>query len=153
MKGILSLLLIIAVAFCAYWFLTKREPLTLENAQHEVAQGARKLGDAIDDLDTKKLKEELSRTGKIVRENSSRLGNAVKDASADARITSAIKMKLAADPDLSAVAISVNTTDGLVTLSGNVPSDEALSKAIRLALATEGVRRVESTLQVRPSQQ
>src|SRR6478609_7870589 len=117
MKGILSLILIAAIAFCAYWFLTKKEPLTLENAQHEVAQGARKLGNAIDDLDTKKLKEELARTGKIVRENSARIGNVLKDASADARITSAVKMKLAADPQLSALAISVNTTDGLVTLS------------------------------------
>ena len=150
MKGILSLVLLVALAFGAYWFFTKKEPLTLQNAQHEVAQGARKLGDAIDNLDTDKLKDELARTGRIVRENSARLGNTVKDASADARTTSAVKMKLAADPDLSALAISVNTTDGLVTLSGTVPSHEALSKAIRLALGTEGVQRVESTLQVRP---
>ena len=74
----------------------------------------------------------------------------MKDVTADARISTAIKGKLAADPDLSALAISVNSTQGVVTLSGTVPSHQALSKAIRLALETEGVHKVESTLQVSP---
>jgi osmotically-inducible protein OsmY len=150
MKAILILILVAAVAFGAYWFVAKKEPLTLENAQHQMAQGARKLGDAIDNLDVEQLKEELAKTGKIVRDNSRRLGETVRDATVDARITAAIKTKLAAEPDLAALAISVNTTEGLVTLSGKVPSHEALSKAIRLALATEGVSKVESTLQVAP---
>ena len=150
MKAVLTLILIAAVAFGAYWYFTKEKPLTVEDAQHSLAQGARKLGDAIENLDTDKLKEELAKTGKIVREKSARLGEAVKDVSADARISSAIKAKLAAAPDLSALTISVNTTDGLVTLSGTVPSHEAIRKAIQLALDTDGVRRVESTLQVSP---
>src|ERR1044071_2977650 len=124
MKAILSLALMVLVALAAYWFFTKEEPLTLKNAQHGMAQGARKLGDAIENLDTDKLKEELARTGKIVRENSARLGEAVKDATAEARTTSAIKAKFAADPELSALRISVNTTQGVVTLSGTVPSHE-----------------------------
>jgi osmotically-inducible protein OsmY len=150
MKAILTMVLVVAVAFGAYWFFTKDEPLTVDKVQHGLAQGARKLGDAIDNLDVDTLKKELARTGKIVREKSSQLGEAVKDVNGDAHITTAIKAKLAADPDLSASRISVNTTQRLVTLSGTVPSHEALSKAIRLALETEGVQKVESTLQVTP---
>ena len=55
-----------------------------------------------------------------------------------------------ADKDLSALSISVNTTSGIVTLSGTVSSPEHISKAMLLAMETEGVREVVSTLQVRP---
>jgi hyperosmotically inducible protein len=149
MKTLLTLILIVAVGFAAYWFFTKEEPLTMKKAQEEMAKGARKLGDAIEEIDTDKVKEELARTGKVVREKADRLGEAVKDVSADARVTTAVKAKLVADPDLSALTISANTTDGVVTLSGTVSSHENISKAIRLAMETEGVQKVISTLQVK----
>jgi len=136
------------VALAVYWFSTKREPLTLKNAQQEMAKGARKLGDAIENLDTEKLKDELARTGRIVRENATRLGEAVGDVSADARITNAIKAKLQADPDLSTRSISVTTKERVVTLSGSVPSHETLRKVLVLALGTDGVQKVDSTLQI-----
>jgi osmotically-inducible protein OsmY len=47
------------------------------------------------------------------------------------------------------LSISVDTTDGLVTLSGTARSHDEVAKAVRLALETEGVRKVVSTLQVR----
>src|SRR6266542_3992536 len=59
-----------------------------------------------------------------------------------------IKTKLLAEPGLSALAINVDTTDGLVTLSGKVDSHEQIAKAVKLAMATEGVHKVISTLQV-----
>jgi len=62
--------------------------------------------------------------------------------------TLAIKTKLVAEPGLSALAINVDTTDGLVTLSGKVDSYEQIAKAVKLALDTEGVHKVISTLQV-----
>lgn len=150
MKGILTLILIAAVAIGAYWFFWKEEAPTMKDVQHGLAEGAREVGDAIDSLDTDQLKEELQRSGRIVRERSARVGEAVKDVTADARISTAIKAKLAADTELSALTIHVSTTDGVVTLSGTVPSHEALSKAMRLALDTDGVQKVESTLQVSP---
>jgi osmotically-inducible protein OsmY len=55
---------------------------------------------------------------------------------------------LVANSDLSALKISVNTTGGVVTLSGSAPSTEAISKAMLLAMETDGVREVVSTLQV-----
>jgi len=72
------------------------------------------------------------------------------DTTADARITAAIKAKLLGDHDLSAISISVNTTGGIVTLSGTVPTPAAISKAMLLAMETDGVQEVISTLQVKP---
>ena len=40
-----------------------------------------------------------------------------------------IKAKLVADADLSVLQVSVNTTDGVVTLSGSVSSAEKVAKA------------------------
>ena len=96
------------------------------------------------------IKDELARTGQVVRRAANEAGHAIADATADARITAAIKAKLLASRDLSALKISVNTTAGVVTLSGAVASSEHISKAILLAMETDGVREVVSTLQVKP---
>ena len=55
-----------------------------------------------------------------------------------------------ASRDLSALNISVNTTEGVVTMSGTVQAPEDISKAMLLAMETDGVREVISTLQVKP---
>lgn len=101
------------------------------------------------DLKPQDLKDELARTGQVVRRTAREAGKAVADATADARITAAIKAKLLANPSLSALSISVNTTGGLVTLSGMVPSVDSIAQAMTLALETDGVREVISTLQTR----
>ena len=100
-------------------------------------------------LNTADIKEELSRTGAVIRRKASEAGTAIADASADARITTAIKAKLVADPKLSAVSISVSTTDGLVTMSGTATSPENVQKAIQLAWDTDGVKGVVSTVGVK----
>ena len=84
----------------------------------------------------------------MVRRKASEFGEKIADSAADARLTAAIKAKLAVDPDLSALAISVSTTNGIVTLSGKVGSAELVGKAMLVALETEGVRQVISALQV-----
>ena len=96
------------------------------------------------------IKDELARTGQVVRREAVKAGQAIADATADARTTAAIKAKLLASRDLSALNISVNTTAGVVTLSGTVSSSENIGKAILLAMDTSGVREVVSTLQVKP---
>lgn len=95
------------------------------------------------------IREELSRTGKVLRRQAREAGSALADASTDAAITAKIKAKLALDRDLSALAISVNTTDGRVTLAGSVSSHDQIGKAMLIALETDGVREVISTLQVK----
>jgi osmotically-inducible protein OsmY len=95
------------------------------------------------------IKDELARTGQVVRRAANEAGHAIADATADARTTAAIKTKLIATRDLSGLNISVNTTAGVVTLSGAVGSAEDISKAILVAMQSDGVREVVSTLQVK----
>jgi osmotically-inducible protein OsmY len=63
----------------------------------------------------------------------------------DALVTTTIKARFAADPQVSALAINVDTTKGVVTLTGVVDSDAARQRAIQLAQETEGVQRVNAT--------
>lgn len=102
------------------------------------------------DLRTNDIKEELARTGQVIRRKARDAGQAIADATADARITTAIKAKLIANRELNGMGISVNTTAGIVTLSGFVGSTEQIGKAMLLAMETDGVREVISTLQVKP---
>ena len=53
------------------------------------------------------------------------------------------------ESDISSLKISVNTTGGVVTLSGTVLSHEAIQKAMQLALAVDGVTQVISSLQIK----
>ena len=100
-------------------------------------------------LTPENIRDELARSGKVIRRKTEAAGAAISDATADARITAAIKLKLVGDPDLSAVSISVNTTGGCVTLSGSVSSLQNISRAMALAYDTEGVTQVISVLQVK----
>ena len=128
----------------------KGEPLT-PAISRSAGEAGNKIRDKLHDLnfDTDDIKEELSRTGQVVREKAKEIGVKMNDATADARVTTTIKAKLAAHSDLSALQISVNTTDGVVTLSGRVDDHEDLKTAMDLALATDGCTKVISTLQVK----
>jgi hyperosmotically inducible protein len=123
----------------------------LDLAQGAAEQAKRALPGALEALDLRAndIRKEVAETGKVVRRRARELGSAVADAAADARITTAIKAKLAADPELSALGISVDTTGGRVTLAGTVASPELVGKAMVLALGTDGVDGVISTLQVK----
>ena len=156
MKALFSLALLALLAWGGYWYLTEaRQREGVQRAEEELAKGASRLKDAIEDklknssLRGEDIKEELSRSGKVVRQMAREVGAAVTEATVDARITAAIKAKLLTDSDLSALSISVNTTYGVVTLSGMASSYDAIGKAILLALEADGVREVVSTLQIR----
>lgn len=66
----------------------------------------------------------------------------------DLWITSATKMKLAADARTPATEINVDTTSGVVTLFGMVPTQEAKSVAQQIARGVSGVKQVENKLEV-----
>ncbi len=67
----------------------------------------------------------------------------------DLEITTQVKSKLAADIGLSSVTnVAVNSTNGVVTLSGQVDTDDAKTKAGALAGAIPKVVRVVNNLQV-----
>ncbi len=75
--------------------------------------------------------------------------NKVGNAISDTAITTKIKAKLAADSIASAFKISVETTEGKVTLTGEVPNQEAVEKAISIAKNTEGVKEIKNNLTIK----
>jgi hyperosmotically inducible periplasmic protein len=68
----------------------------------------------------------------------------------DASITTKVKSKLAADTRTSAVKIEVDTVNGVVTLTGAVPSAAEKAAAGEIAKATEDVKSVTNNLTVQP---
>ena len=95
------------------------------------------------------IQQELARTGRVVRRQVREFSTALAESGADAAITAKIKGKMAVHEDLSALSISVNTTDGHVTMAGRVRSHDQIGKAILVALETDGVKDVTSNLQVK----
>jgi hyperosmotically inducible periplasmic protein len=67
----------------------------------------------------------------------------------DARIVAAIKGKFVMEKDLPALAISVASTDGHVTLTGTLESEALILRAVKIARETGGVTDVSSKLKVR----
>jgi hyperosmotically inducible periplasmic protein len=66
----------------------------------------------------------------------------------DTTINTAVKNKLAAEPTTSADKIDVDTSNGVVTLSGKVPTPAEKSEAERIARNTQGVRQVVNNISV-----
>lgn len=70
----------------------------------------------------------------------------------DGRITAEVKSKLASDVRPSSLAnISVNTTNGVVTLAGQVESEEIKRNAETVARGVPGVVSINNNLQVEPA--
>lgn len=68
----------------------------------------------------------------------------------DSAITTSIKTKLLADKKTSAVSISVETTNGVVTLSGPVTSSAERAEALKIARHNKGVTRVVDKMTLAP---
>lgn len=150
----------------ALWYFTEGRTLSaVKTAEKQVTAQAEKALESVQEagekakvilaaklealeLGSEEIKEEMAEKGSVVRKKAREIGAAAVDAAVDARITAVIKAKLAADRELSVISISVDTTAGRVTLSGAVTSPELIGRAIALALETEGVREVVSTLQI-----
>jgi hyperosmotically inducible periplasmic protein len=80
-----------------------------------------------------KTKQALSKTGEVIT---------------DAWISSRIKTKFMGDEGLRASAITVDSSDHVVTLRGAVPDAAARTKALNMAKEVEGVDRVVDKLTV-----
>ena len=145
----------LAVGWAVWYFRGQPPEPALTEARNRIVAGAAQAESAARSslealgLTPAGIKEELARTGRVIRNKSAEVSHALADATADARITTDIKAKFLADKDLSALSISVNTTAGRVTLSGTASTLENISKAMALAYDTEGVPQVISTLQVK----
>lgn len=88
------------------------------------------------------------RTGSTVKDATVAAGQEVGAATEDATITSAVKMKFAADKTVDALDINVDTKDGNVTLTGQVNSKTEADQAVLLAKGVEGVKTVTPHLSI-----
>lgn len=151
MKVLISFLVGVIVGAAAHmYFSQSRGSSSLAEAGENAKNQAVELGrDIKEKLNSPQIKEELEKTGKVIREKARQAGAAIADATANGRISAAVKAKLVQDAGLAGLKIDVDTTDGVVTLSGTVGSHEAIERAMELALETDGVHKVVSTLQVK----
>ncbi len=168
MRVFMALVIGVIIGAAAIWYLgSGHSDPNLRAAGDKVQDAAKSVGEKMEDtaksardavqdktkdwhLSSDDIKADLEKTGTVIRQKAQDAGKAIADATADARVTAAINAKLVASKDLSALDISVNTTSGTVTLSGSVTSAENVSKAMMLAMETDGVNQVISTLQVKP---
>lgn len=67
----------------------------------------------------------------------------------DALITTKVKAALAADPNVKATEVNVETFKGMVQLSGFVSSKESIQKAIDIARGVGGVKGVKNDMTVK----
>lgn len=66
----------------------------------------------------------------------------------DTEITAKVKAKFVEDRQVRAIAISVETRDGVVDLTGNARSEAEKMRAEKLAMETKGVRKVTNHIVV-----
>ena len=152
-RMLLCFLLGVGAGAGGYWCLQQdANKARLGQARTGMVTNAQRMAGAISskvgELSVDNIREEMARTSVVVRDKARAVGQSIAEAAANARITASIKSRLLTEPGLSALAINVDTTDGVVTLSGKVPSHEQVGKAMKLALETDGVRKVISTLQI-----
>jgi len=68
------------------------------------------------------------------------------DAVADSAITAKVKTAMLADSDVKGLQINVDTSNGVVTLTGTVDNKSHIDKAVSLTKGIEGVKSVENKL-------
>ena len=125
-----------------YWYLQQSKTKTqFAEAKDRVTYAAWKAGKSIQEF-AGEIKQELSRSGQVVREKAKFTGDAISATT----VTATLKSKLLAEAGLRRVG--VDTTDGTVTLTGEVATHEDIARAMKLALETEGVHKVVSKIQV-----
>ena len=90
----------------------------------------------------KKMGETADRVADKLGEEGSKAGVAIHDT----EITTKVKAAIFAEPGLRTLQISVDTVDGVVTLSGSVDSPASSHRAGALAGAVAGVRKVDNRL-------
>lgn len=112
----------------------------LEEAGKELESGAREVGEAV------------NQAGEAVERGAERIeaevGPVVREVLDDAAITTRVKARLVADPDVNAFHIDVDTIDGRVTLNGKVATEHQRQEAGELAERTEGVVSIVNLIQV-----
>ena len=79
-------------------------------------------------------------------------GKAAKRETKDAWITAKVKSAIAAEKDLSARKVNIETESGVVQLFGFVDNQDQIDRAGKIAVTIEGVKSVKNDLQIDTSQ-
>jgi hyperosmotically inducible protein len=94
-----------------------------------------------------KAKEGADKAGDKAKEGADKAKDAMPDLD-DAAITTKVKSKFLADTDVPGLKIDVDTTNGVVTLSGTVKTAAEKQHAMKIAKATDGVKSVVDRIKV-----
>jgi hyperosmotically inducible protein len=115
---------------------------TEENRALEIARNTKGVADVIDRMSVASGEPGAAPTTGLDTAPST----SVRGAISDATVTSDVKARLLADPDVSALRIDIDTRGGVVTLTGIVNSPAQKSRAVELAGKADNVVRVEDNL-------
>lgn len=129
----MAVLLAVGLAAC------DKQPGPAESAGKMIDQTAADAGKKIGD------------TAEKVGDKMSAQGEKTAEAVDDAAITTKVKAAILAEPGLKTLEISVETVNGVVTLSGSVDTQANSEQAKTLANAVSGVRGVDNKLVVKSS--
>ena len=132
-----AVLLVVLVAAAAAFFIGYR----FAGNGDEAAVGTR----TAPAVDTAKARETGAAIGATVAAGAAQAQQALNEGS----LTAKIKSKMALDDTVRAAAIDVDTTGGVVTLSGTIRSEAERTRAVQLARETEGVTSVTDRLVIR----
>ena len=126
-------LLLAAALGCFFGLATAQAEGLAEKAGQQIDQTADKAGQVATDV-----KESASRTAESTGEYMD-----------DSAITAKVKWAILKDPDLKTLEISVVTTDGVVSLTGAVDSQQSIDRAAGVARDIPAVKSVENHLTVK----
>jgi osmotically-inducible protein OsmY len=104
-------------------------------------------------VDTQAEKAQATRlasvSGIVGVDNRLEVGSASLDqAVSDSALTASIKEKLEANEMNRFDGVAVTSNNGVVTLTGSVPSEQAMKKVLEIAQGADGVTRVENKLAI-----
>lgn len=118
--------------------------------QKEEATVGQKIDGAIANTEqaAQEARQDLQAAAGDMKRDGEQAAQAVADTAGDAAITAKVKAALAADDQLSALRIDVDTVTGVVSLTGPAPTVEAADRATVLAKAVDGVTAVQNKLVV-----
>lgn len=120
------------------------KPNSAEDAGKKIDQAAASATDKID-LATEKAGDKLDEASKKLSEETDKTREVLEDAT----ITAKIKTDMAAKTGIKSMYIKVDTIDGVVTLTGEVSSQENSDKAKEIAGGVAKVKRVENNLVIK----
>ena len=123
------------------------DALTDAEIWQDTKDTAKQTGSAIGDA-ARKTGDAVTTAGKQAADTVTTGSAAAAGSVSDAWITSAAKMRLIANTTTPGFDINVDTSEGVVTLFGTVPSSEARRAAESEAQAVSGVKRVDNQLTV-----